>query len=81
MLVLRVADTGQGIAKDDMARLFTPFQTTRTRPTGSESSTGLGLAICKRIVEGHGGKIDAESTPGLGSVFSVKLPLKRQKPS
>lgn len=73
-LWFKIFDQGQGIREDDMAKLFMAFQKTRTLPTGSEQSTGLGLSICKRIVELHGGVIQAESVYGEGSCFRFYLP-------
>ncbi|HSB73775.1 MAG TPA: ATP-binding protein [Candidatus Methylomirabilis sp.] len=61
-------DTGQGIQPPDLERIFDPFYTTRA------SGTGLGLAIARKILESMGGQIGAESTPGAGSVFYVRLP-------
>ncbi len=73
--VLRVKDEGAGLAPDDIARLFGRFQRLSARPTGGESSTGLGLSIVKRIVDLHGGGISAESPgPGQGTTFTVTLP-------
>jgi len=70
-----VRDAGPGIAPGDRGRLFEQFETTGARPTGGESSIGLGLAIAKRIIIAHGGTIDVESTLGRGSTFWFKLPL------
>ena len=70
-----VKDHGNGIAPEEMARLFMPFSRTSTLPTAGESSTGLGLAISRKIVEGHGGRIWAESDVGDGSRFSFEVPL------
>ena len=67
---LRVEDTGHGIAEADRPRLFEPFFT--TRPAG----TGLGLALCREIVLGHGGRIELESSGPCGSVFLVVLPAR-----
>ncbi len=72
---LAVADQGQGIAPDEMSKLFKPFSRTRTTSTANEKSTGLGLAIVRRIVEAHGGHIRVESRLGQGSTFFVSLPL------
>ena len=58
------------------ARLFGRFQRLSAKPTGGESSTGLGLSIVKRIVELHGGTVAAESAgPGRGSTFTIRLPV------
>ncbi|CAN5732364.1 hypothetical protein BH10CHL1_BH10CHL1_06420 [soil metagenome] len=69
-----VTDQGQGIPSTELALLFKPFQRTSTRPTGEELSTGLGLSICKRIVELHHGTIGAESMVGRGTTFTICLP-------
>ncbi|HYP52691.1 MAG TPA: ATP-binding protein [Pyrinomonadaceae bacterium] len=69
-----VADTGVGIAKDDIERLFDKYEQARSRATRSEKGTGLGLYITRQLVELHGGKISAESEPGKGSVFSFTIP-------
>ncbi|MBI4331014.1 MAG: PAS domain-containing sensor histidine kinase [Chloroflexi bacterium] len=73
-LVISVSDQGKGISPDDQARLFQSFErlaeTSTTRP-----GLGLGLLVCKRLVEAHGGKIWVESEPGKGSTFSFTLPL------
>src|SRR5262245_46485674 len=74
--VITVRDEGAGLSQDDMSRLFGRFQRLSARPTSGESSTGLGLSIVKRIVELHGGSIDAASEgPGRGSVFTIRLPV------
>jgi len=73
-LLLAVADDGQGIAPEEIDKLFKSFHRTSTRPTAAEHSTGLGLAICKRIVELHGGEISVHSRLGHGSTFTVRLP-------
>jgi signal transduction histidine kinase len=64
------SDTGPGIPKETLEKLFTPLFT--TKPKGM----GLGLAICKRLVEAHGGTITAESTPRKGTTFTVTIPTK-----
>ncbi len=73
--VISVQDQGQGIPAEEIDRLFKPFQKTSVQSTGGEPSTGLGLAIAKRIVVGHQGEIWAESQPGAGSTFYVRLPI------
>ena len=74
-VVISVRDQGQGIPAEELDRLFEPFSRTSVRSTAGEKSTGLGLAICRKIVEGHGGRIWAESEVGNGTTFSVSLPL------
>jgi signal transduction histidine kinase len=59
-----------------MSRLFGRFQRLSAKPTGGENSTGLGLSIVKRIIELHGGTIDADSPgPGRGATFTIRLPV------
>jgi len=71
-LVISVRDTGVGISSEDLPRVFERFyKADRAR---SSSGTGLGLAIAKHIVQGHGGRIWAQSTEGRGSTFSFSLP-------
>ena len=74
-IAIRVKDEGPGLSQEDMSRLFGRFQRLSARPTGGESSTGLGLSIVKRIVELHGGTVDAQSAgPGQGATFLIRLP-------
>jgi signal transduction histidine kinase len=68
---LRVSDNGAGISADILKRIFDPFFTTKGRGRG----TGLGLAVVHGVVESHGGACSVETTPGLGTAFSVYLPL------
>jgi signal transduction histidine kinase len=68
-----VRDEGQGIKADELPLLFGAFQRTSTKPTGGEASSGLGLSICKKIVEAHGGWIGVESEVGKGSRFAFTL--------
>ncbi len=68
---LRVVDEGIGVPEWERARLFEPFR----RGEGSASS-GVGLAICKAVIEAHGGRISAERTPGGGATFVVRLPAR-----
>ena len=66
--VLRIEDTGPGISDEELARVFEPFFTTKS------GGLGMGLAICRRIVEAQGGRIWGESSAG-GARFSFTLPL------
>jgi signal transduction histidine kinase len=70
-----VRDQGPGIPENERHKLFKDFGQTSVKPTAGEKSTGLGLAICKRIMESHGGSIAAESVPAGGSVFRITFPL------
>lgn len=74
-VVIRISDYGTGIAPEELPRIFEPFF--RADPSRSRLSGGygLGLSLCRTIVEAHGGRIEAESMPGRGSTFSVYLPL------
>ncbi|MGA3203804.1 MAG: HAMP domain-containing sensor histidine kinase [Bryobacteraceae bacterium] len=74
-VAITIADQGQGIPEEDLPKLFKPFSRTRVRSTGGEPSTGLGLSIVRRIVEGHGGTVDVESQVGTGASFRVRLPF------
>jgi signal transduction histidine kinase len=74
---IAVRDEGPGIPHDERDRLFKDFSCLSIQPTGGEKSTGLGLAICRKIVEAHGGTIVAENLPGRGCEFRVTLPLIR----
>jgi signal transduction histidine kinase len=73
-LVFAVRDESQGISPEDQARLFTAFGQAGTRKTAGERSTGLGLAIARKVVEAHGGRIWVKSLPGQGATFLFSLP-------
>jgi signal transduction histidine kinase len=74
--ILAVQDTGPGIPPEDQARIFEDFQQVDNSITRQKGGTGLGLAIARRLVAVHGGRIDLESTPGVGSTFIVSLPIR-----
>jgi signal transduction histidine kinase len=67
-VIVTIEDTGPGIGADDLDRIFEAFYT--TKPTGM----GLGLAICRSIIEAHGGRLTAAPTKPHGTVFRVVLP-------
>lgn len=75
MLWIRVRDRGRGIPAEHLGQIFDRFHRVDTRLTREVDGLGLGLAICKSIVEVHGGAIWAESEPGEGSTFHVLLPM------
>ncbi|MBL4850524.1 MAG: FHA domain-containing protein [Planctomycetes bacterium] len=68
-----VQDTGQGIASDDLDKVFASYEQTKTQATAGEHGAGLGLSIAKKLVELHGGQIWVESKPGVGSRFTFSL--------
>jgi signal transduction histidine kinase len=72
---LTVADTGEGIAPEDLPRIFERFYRADKSRSGTAGHTGLGLAISRAIVRAHGGDIQAASPPGAGAAFTVTLPL------
>ncbi|MGZ8209787.1 MAG: sensor histidine kinase [Burkholderiales bacterium] len=69
---VRIADTGQGIPKENLPRLFEPFYTTK-----GKHGTGLGLAVIWRIIDNHSGTINVESETGKGTTFTIHLPLQK----
>ena len=73
--VIEVTDSGPGIEEDHFEQIFDPFFTTKELGRG----TGLGLSICARLVEGMGGRIDAENAPDGGARFIIKLPAARER--
>jgi len=72
---LRVSDTGEGIPSEDIPHIFERFYRVDKSRSRIHGRTGLGLAICKAIVDAHGGTIEVSSKPEQGSTFTVKLPL------
>ena len=73
-VLIGVKDMGVGISSEQQGRLFEPFQ--RLEPQNiSATGTGLGLVVCRRLVEAHGGRMWVESHPGEGSTFQFTLPL------
>jgi signal transduction histidine kinase len=72
---IRVADNGIGFDNADAEKVFQPFQ--RLHGRLEYEGTGIGLAICRKIVERHHGTIGVDSSPGRGSVFTVALPVRQ----
>jgi signal transduction histidine kinase len=74
-VLLTVVDTGQGIPAEDIPHLFERFYRVDKSRSRIQGRNGLGLAICKAIVDAHGGTIQVASQTGVGSTFTVRLPL------
>ncbi len=73
--IVEIADSGTGIAPEHLHRIFDPFFTTKTNPQpGQHKGTGLGLAVSYGILQEHGGKITATSTPNQGTTFRLEIP-------
>ena len=75
MAEVRVSDTGVGIPPEQLRLIFEPFYTTKSPDEHGHGGSGLGLSVCRQIIEQHQGRIRVESLPGKGSVFTVKLPM------
>ena len=71
-----MADTGVGIPPDRLRLIFEPFYTTKEPDDNGHGGTGLGLSVCRQIIEQHQGRIRVESLVGKGSTFTVKLPIR-----
>jgi signal transduction histidine kinase len=76
MAEVRVTDSGVGIPPDRLRLIFEPFFTTKEPDEHGHGGTGLGLSVCRQIIEQHHGRIRVESLVGRGATFTVKLPLK-----
>ncbi len=72
---ITVADNGRGMSDEELEHLFQPFAHSGALGTAGETTVGLGLYICRTIVEGHGGRISVDSAPGRGSTFAIDLPV------
>jgi signal transduction histidine kinase len=70
-----VEDTGQGIPSGELSKVFDTFARVSSRPTAGESSTGLGLAVVRRLIELHGGSVWVQSEEGKGSTFGFRIPV------
>jgi signal transduction histidine kinase len=74
MVEIRITDTGVGIPPEQLRLIFEPFYTTKEPDEHGHGGTGLGLSVCRQIIEQHQGRIRVESQVGKGSTFTVKLP-------
>jgi signal transduction histidine kinase len=75
MAEIRIADTGVGIPPEQLRLIFEPFYTTKEPDEHGHGGSGLGLSVCRQIIEQHQGRIRVESLVGKGSKFTIKLPL------
>jgi signal transduction histidine kinase len=80
MAELSVSDSGMGIPPERLRLIFEPFYTTKEPDEHGHGGTGLGLSVCRQIIDQHQGRIRVESVVGKGSKFTVKLPLKVEEP-
>lgn len=78
-VVVEIEDNGPGLDKDDFSRLFTKHARLSNRPTGNESSSGLGLAMCKQLIALDNGVIGARNNVGSGATFWIRLPASTVK--
>jgi signal transduction histidine kinase len=76
-----VSDGGPGLTEEDMKKLFQRHARLSNRPTGGESSTGVGLSLSKQLVEQHNGVIGARNNPTRGATFWIRLPVKPLQPN
>ncbi len=79
MVEIKFADTGCGIPTDKLRMVFEPFYTTKHPDEEGHGGTGLGLSVCRQIIEQHQGRIRVESLPGKGTIFTVKLQLESEE--
>jgi signal transduction histidine kinase len=78
MVEILISDTGVGIPPDQLRLIFEPFYSTKEPDEHGHGGSGLGLSVCRQIIEQHQGRIRVESIVGKGSTFTVKLPLRLQ---
>lgn len=78
-LRVNIKDTGMGITEEEIGKLFEAFERTTSAKEKGIEGTGLGLPICKFMVEAHGGEISVASVPNEGTTFTFTLPIRRQK--
>jgi len=72
---VKIVDSGVGMSREQLGLIFEPFYTTKEPDENGHGGSGLGLSVCRQIIEQHQGRIRVESVVGKGSTFTVKLPL------
>jgi signal transduction histidine kinase len=80
MVELKISDTGVGIPPERLRLIFEPFYTTKEPDANGHGGTGLGLSVCRQIIEQHQGRIRVESLVGKGATFTLKLPVTHEEP-
>ncbi len=75
LVFLEVSDAGPGLKEEDLRRVFGKYARLSNSPTGGEKSSGLGLAICKQMIELHGGQVGVQNNPDQGATFWFRLPV------
>ena len=80
-VVVRVSDTGIGIAPEDIARIIRPFEQVENVLSRTHGGTGLGLPLTAKLVELHGGELSIDSQVGQGTTVTVRLPAERLRPA
>ena len=78
-ICLEVADKGIGIPADELSNIFNRFYRVKGNTDFEASGSGLGLTLVKHVIDAHGWQIEVKSTPGVGSVFSISIPLNANK--
>lgn len=74
---ISVGDSGCGISDEQLQKIFEPYFTTKTADAGGQGGTGIGLSVCRKIIEAHKGRMRVESKVGQGTTFTLKLPLSK----
>ncbi len=74
MIKISVCDEGEGIARNEISKIFRPFYRINPEARDNVGGVGLGLSLCRKITKKHGGRIEVQSEPGKGSIFSILLP-------
>src|SRR5271167_972330 len=81
MAEIRICDSGVGIPAEQLRLIFEPVYSTKEPDDHGHGGSGLGLSVCRQIIEQHHGRIRVESVVGKGSTFTIKLPMKADDPT
>ncbi|HSB02362.1 MAG TPA: ATP-binding protein, partial [Anaerolineales bacterium] len=80
-LLIQISDTGGGIPREDLQRVFTPLYRTDDVPARGVGEPGMGLFIAKTLTEAQNGRIWVDAEPGVGSIYNVLIPIARETPT